>query len=233
MMATLSSLNFGALEDAPELLTQKQLWLQQRRGKFTASEFHKLMTNGKAKDSMGQVAKTHIAEKAVELLTEFDPSEERYISPAMQWGLDHEAEAVQAFAEYTGFKPHMTGQSQEFIGSSCGQYGATPDGLIADYAGLEIKCPNSITHMIYADVTSAETLLEIEPRYYWQIQGSMLVTGREKWWFASYDPRFICEESRLYIACIDRVEADIERLSNRLNIAIKERDKLVNIALSR
>jgi hypothetical protein len=227
-MSYFEKLSFGALEDAPELLTQKQLWLQQRRGKFTASEFHKLMTNGKAKDSMGQVAKTHIAEKAAELLTEFDPSEERYVSPAMQWGLDHEAEAAQAFAESTGFKPYMTGQAQEFIESTCGQYGATPDGLIADYAGLEIKCPNSATHMTYAAIKNAESLLEVEPRYYWQIQGSMLVTGRDKWWFASYDPRFIREKSRLYIACIERVEADIEQLSNRLALAIKERDRLVN-----
>jgi hypothetical protein len=150
----------------------------------------------------------------------------------MQWGLDHEAEAVQAFAEYTGFKPHMTGQAQEFIGSSCGQYGATPDGLIADYAGLEIKCPNSITHMIYADVTSAETLLEIEPRYYWQIQGSMLVTGREKWWFASYDPRFSDDRLKLTTALIERNESDIDALKARLDAAIKQRDKLVNIALS-
>ena len=94
MTFNVSSLNFGALEDAPELLTSRQEWKKQRRGKFTASEFWKLMTNGKAKGEMGQVAKSHIAEKAVELLTDFDADDSDYVSAAMQWGLDHEAAAV-------------------------------------------------------------------------------------------------------------------------------------------
>lgn len=232
MTFNVSSLNFGALDDAPELLTSRQEWKKQRRGKFTASEFWKLMTNGKDKREMGQVAKSHISEKAVELLTDFDTDDSDYVSTAMQWGLDHESDAVQAIASLKGFKPYMTGQAQEFIESACGHYGCTPDGLIGDNSGLEIKCPNSSTHMIYMDVTDAESLKAIESKYYWQVQGSMLVTGRLNWWFASYDPRFTNDSLKLTTALIERNESDIDALKARLDVAIKQRDKLVNIALS-
>ena len=60
----------------------------------------------------------------------------------------------------------------------------------------------------------------------------MLVTGRVNWWFASYEPRFSNDRLKLTTALIERNESDIDALKTRLDAAIKQRDRLVSIALS-
>lgn len=224
-MINVTNLDFGALEDAPELITDRQQWKLDRRGKFTASEFWKIMTNGRPKGAESLIANGYIAAKAVELLTAFDPEQDDYISAAMQWGLDHEVDAVSVFSKITGLTPYNTGNEQQFI--SVGGYGCTPDGLIGDDAGIEIKCPNSETHFQYLGVTDAASLKLIEPKYYWQVQGSMLVTGREVWWFVSYDPRFESESLQINAAPIFRNEDDINALKSRLDEAVIKRDKII------
>jgi hypothetical protein len=60
--------------------------------------------------------------------------------------------------------------------------GASPDGLVGDDGGLEIKCPLPHTHVSYlraGDVTG---------KYIPQIQGCLWITGREWWDFMSYHP---------------------------------------------
>ena len=61
-------------------------------------------------------------------------------------------------------------------------YGASPDGLINEDGGLEIKCPSLAVHVGY--------LLEakIPTEYFQQVQGNLLVTSRKWWDFLSYYP---------------------------------------------
>lgn len=214
----------AVVDEARELRNQ---WKKKRWGKFTASEFHRLMADGRTKGSIGKSAESYVLEKVAECVAEFQP-EDRYISEAMQWGLDHEADAIQAFVERTGIEVSMTGDSQEFFQSECGNYGCTPDGVIVDsLSGIEVKCPNTATHIQYLSIIGAEGLKAVEPKYYWQIQGSMLVTGAAMWHFASFDPRIINPEKRLHTTIIKRVDADIALLKERLHWAILKRDSLI------
>jgi ribosomal protein S15P/S13E len=201
-------------------------WLKQRWGRLTASEFHRLM-GYEDKPEFPKGAQTYARQKAVEVLTECKP--DAYISPAMQWGIEHEHEALDAFIAQTGAEVTHGKNEQEFLelGDSVG---GTPDGRIPSLnSGIEIKCPNSDTHLTYLErVTDGMSLKKEAPEYYWQCQGLMLITGAETWFFVSYDPRFLFEDLRLHVATIERDEADIAKLQARLDQAIEFRDKIVS-----
>jgi hypothetical protein len=61
-------------------------------------------------------------------------------------------------------------------------YGVSPDGLIGDNGGIEIKCPSPPVHVAYLRAGVLPT------KYKQQVQGCLLVTEREYWDFLSYHP---------------------------------------------
>jgi len=224
--------DLSSLQKAEPLKTAeeiKQEWLSQRRGKFTASEFHRLMTC-LTKSNLPVGAMTYATEKAVELLTADPLPNTNFVSRDMQWGLDHELDAIAAFEQKTGLAVSHTGVNQSLImkGDSIG---GTPDGLINQNSAVEIKCPNSTTHLKYFGIRSAETLKTIAPNYYWQIQGLLHITGRDHWYFISYDPRYTDVNLRLYWVKILPNEQDIDLLSQRLQMGIEYRDEILKHTL--
>ncbi len=221
----LELLNFGALEDAPELADPIEAWLKERWSKFTASEMYRLMTSGKAKDSLSVGAMTYVREKVAEQLSEFSSNE--FSSAAMDWGREHELEAIQAFESLTEIRVNQTGENQQFILSECGHWGGTPDGITFE-SGVEVKCPESKSHLLYLSIVDAETLKAEEVKYYWQIQACMALTGKSHWHFVSYDPRFYAEHLRLHHCVIERVQDDIDLMLARIAMAVEQRDKLIH-----
>lgn len=222
---SLELLNFGALEGAPELPDPIEIWLKERWGKFTASEIHRLMTNGKAKDSLSVGAMTYVREKAAEQLSEFSSND--FSSAAMEWGVEHELEAVEQFEALTDIRVNHTGEHQQFILSGCGNWGGTPDGITFE-SGVEVKCPESKTHLLYLSIFDAETLKTEEPKYYWQVQSYMALVGKDHWHFVSYDPRFYAGHLRLHHCVIERVQDDIDLMLARIAMAVEQRDKLIH-----
>ena len=220
-------IDMTALKKAEPIKTREEIkseWLKQRLGKFTASEFHRLMAYpNKAELSAGAI--TYIMEKVAESLVE-PPDTDGFTSYDMQWGLDHEAEAVQAFTDKTGLVVYKHGLAQELITMN-EHVGCTPDDLINSTSGLELKCPKSVTHISYWAIKNSDDLKKHCPNYYWQVQGSMMITGREEWYFASFDPRFINPLHRLHIAKIALNIEDVVLLSNRLKMAIALKMKLI------
>lgn len=212
----------GAVIKSPEEIRRE--WLKFRLGKFTASEFHRLMTC-QGKNELPKGGKTYAAEKAIELLTDFEP--DSYVSPAMQFGIDQEPEAVKAFMDKTGLEVVAHGDGQVFLQLGP-DIGGTPDGLIPSrQSGIEIKCPNSKNHIEYMDILGAQTLKEIAPEYYWQCQGLMLINDSDYWYFVSYDPRFKNEKLRIHIVKIYRDGIDIANLRTRLDMAIQYRNEIL------
>jgi hypothetical protein len=99
----------------------------------------------------------------------------------MQWGIEHEAEARIAYEAHTGAIVEETG----FIDHpAIKNTGASPDGLIYPDGIVEIKCPESTTHL--------ETLLhrKVDDKYNWQMQWQLACTQRAWCDFVSYDPRY-------------------------------------------
>lgn len=205
-------------EPGTPIKTQEDIereWLQQRWGKFTASEAYKLMTY-KDKDELPKGVLTYIMKKVAESLTEFRVTP--FITDAMQWGLMHEPEAVDAFVDKTGLVVTHCKDGQCFIDK--GYFGGTPDGLIpSEFSGLEVKCPNSETHLGYLQIKTASDLKQAAPDYYWQCMSLMMITASLHWYFISYDPRFKNERLKLHIAKIAADPGDISRLRKRLALA--------------
>lgn len=109
------------------------------------------------------------------------------ITEAIQWGIDNEKLAKKWIERTTGI-----------VFSTCDStlhatlpISATPDGYNKQKnITLEIKCPNSDTHIKYiSSIFDNDTLKKTAPEYYWQVQTQMLVFGAEKAFFCTFDPR--------------------------------------------
>ena len=222
VLPPLSSASAGAAIKSPEDIRRE--WLMLRLGKFTASEFHRLM-GYQGKDELPKGGQTYALEKAIEILTEFQP--DNYVSQAMQWGIDREPEAVAAFTEQTDLVVAAHGAGQIFLQLGP-DIGGTPDGLIpSERSGIEVKCPGSKAHLDHLLISDAASLKAIAPEYHWQIQGLMMINNSSKWYFVSYDPRFKDEKLRLHIVKIARSDADIRDLRIRLDMAIQSRNEIL------
>ena len=182
---------------------QSQEWFEARLGKVTASRIVDVVAKTKSGYSASRA--NYMAQLVVERIT--NTPAESYSNTAMQWGTDHEP---MARAEYellrgqivdtVGFVPHPT-----IVNA-----GASPDGLVGDKGLIEIKCPNTATHI--------DTLLtrKIPEKYLFQMLWQMTCTGRDWCDFVSYDPR-MPESLRL---CVINVPFDAEQV-NMLESEIK------------
>jgi putative phage-type endonuclease len=182
-----------------ELVQGTEEWRAARAGKVTASRFCDVM----AKIKTGEAASRR--DYRWELLTErlTGLPVEGYTNKAMEWGTSHESEARDAYEAETGAWVDRAGfvLHPEFP-----MVGCSPDGLIGDDGGQEIKCP-------YSSVVHVQTLkggMPSEHRH--QVQGTMWITGRKYWDFVSYDPR-MPEHLRLYVERIKRDEEYIAQLA--------------------
>lgn len=220
-------IDLSTLAKSDPIKTREEIrseWLEKRRGKFTASEFYRLMTSIN-KQGLPPGAETYVLEKVAESLCQ--PSEaDGFINYEMQWGMDNEPSAVQAFMEKTGLTVDNHGHEQLFIELN-EHAGGTPDGLIENISGLEIKCPKSTTHIGYWGIKNGQDLKEKCPNYYWQVQGCMLITERYEWNFVSFDPRLKDPKHQLHIAKIEINYDDITALCERLKLAIQLKNKLI------
>jgi putative phage-type endonuclease len=148
-------------------------WLALRRGVISASNADRLATPAKMKE--------YALELAAERLVRELPA--NVVTPAMQWGIDHEEQARIRYAFETN--NDVFGIGFAFHDDFEWWAGCSPDGLIRDSGLVEIKCPSSKKHLEY--ITNAV----VPPGYIAQLDGQLWVTGREWCDFVSYDPRFV------------------------------------------
>lgn len=160
-------------------------WFAQRMGRFTSSEFYKLMTSPKSKSEiLSEGAKTYVMEKVAETLT--GQSKPSFDSLAMSWGTENEPQAREWYTKLSGSMVEECGFIQH------GEHaGGSPDGLVGTDGGIEIKCPYiSSNHVAHLEITDNESMLSTAKDYYWQMQSLMFFSGRKWWDFVSCDPRF-------------------------------------------
>lgn len=154
-----------------EAIQRSLEWHEQRFGKFTASEIHKLM----GVRGLGETGKSYAIDKAIEQL--YGEVEDSFISYDMERGIELEPLAFAKFKEL---------KSLEFVEvEKCGFFsgdihGASPDGLVGMDAVLEIKCPKATTFFKLVATN------EIDQKYFYQMQHQMMLTGRKKAYFFNY-----------------------------------------------
>lgn len=196
------------------------LWLAQRVGKATASRFGDVMSTKKTGETAAR--RDYRIELVVERLT--GKPTPMFESWPMRQGREREPAAREAFEALTGAYVHVPG----FIEHDELLAGASPDGLIDEHAGLELKCPTAATHFSYLNLPDGQCPEEYE----WQVHGGLWVTGRKVWYFASYNPEFP-ENLQLIIRKIERDEAKIDTLSNGVRQFLMEVASDFNHAVTR
>ena len=189
-------------------------WYASRLGKVTASRVADVLA--KTKTGVSASRENYLTDLVLERLT--NQPGENFINDAMQWGIDTEPFAKMAyeahsnnFIDNVGFIDHPT---IEFFGCS-------PDGLIGSDGLIEIKCPNSKTHLQTVLNAKAPT------KYIPQLMTQMAVTGRQWVDFVSFDPR-LPQDLQLFVIRVDRDNEYIAKLEEEVSIFLKEVEETVN-----
>ena len=185
-------------------------WFAERLGKVTASRVADVVA--KTKTGYGASRANYMAELVVERLT--GQRGAVFSNAAMQWGTEQEPHARAAYEARTG---HLVTETGFVPHPTIPMSGASPDGLIDDNGLIEIKCPNTATHI--------ETLLShtIPAKYVTQMQWQMACTGRQWCDFVSYDPR-MPEHMQLWIGTIAYDAALVSELETEVKLFLKELD---------
>lgn len=189
-------------------------WFQQRLGKVTASRVSDVIA--KTKTGWGASRGNYLAQLVAERLT--GTVAESYSNAAMQWGTETEPQARLAYE----FRTDATVEQIAFVQHpSIPMSGASPDGLVGTDGLVEIKAPQTNTHI--------ETLRsgQIKSAYMTQMQWQMACTDRQWCDFVSYDPR-LPENMALFVK---RVERDAERIADleaEVRVFLAEVDEVVS-----
>jgi hypothetical protein len=179
-------------------------WRALRLGCATGSGFGFVLAAGKG-SAEAVTRRNYRIRLALEILTGA-PEENGFTTKDIQTGIDREPLARAAFEMESG----LLVEEVSFIKLDSAPVGVSPDGLIAGQpTGYEVKCPSKAIHFEYLSMSTVPAV------YVPQVQGGMLVTGYESWYFHSYNPDFPPELQSHWFK-VERDEAYIKRLDAAL-----------------
>lgn len=189
-------------------------WFSARLGKVTGSRVADVMA--KTKSGYSASRQNYMAELICQRLT--GRQEERFTTAAMQRGTDLEPKARAMYMLETGEIVLETGL---VLHPDIPDFGASPDGLVGDDGLIEIKCPNTWTHI--------ETLKSGEPKreYFIQMQAQMACTGRQWCDFISYDDR-LPDDLAYFQTRINRDDAFIADMLSEIRVFLSDLEELIN-----
>ena len=190
-------------------------WALERCGKATSSEFHCVLAKGQ-----GKMRAAYLRRIVAERLT--GKPMETYSNAHMERGQEQEPYARMSYESITGSLVEEVG----FIKHPNLEAGCSPDGLIGEDGGAEIKS--------VIPTVQLETILRggYPSEHQAQIQGSLWITGRKWWDFCSYS-HDMPEHLKTYIF---RVEPDADyilTLEAEARVFLKEVDAMVEQLLKR
>ena len=198
-----------------ELMEQgSDAWFNIRIGKVTASRVADVLA--KTKTGYSTTRDNYMAQLVCERLT--GQKGESFTNAAIQHGIETEAYARAAYealrdvlVDEVGFVSHPTIEMS----------GASPDGLVGEDGLIEIKCPNTATHI--------ETLLSesVPNKYYTQMQFQLACTGRKWCDFVSFDNR-LPTELQVFVKRVPRDDVYIRLIEDEIVKFLGELDTKIN-----
>jgi putative phage-type endonuclease len=198
-------------------------WFAARLGKVTASRVSDVVARTKSGYSTSR--DNYMAQLIVERIT--GKQAESFTNAAMQWGTEQEPFARAAYEAHTGVMVDEVG----FISHpSISDAGASPDGLVGATGLVEIKCPNTATHI--------ETLINgsVPSKYLAQMQWQMACTGREYCDFVSFDSRMPAG-AQLWVKRVERdnvligeMEAEVAKFLTELADKVEKLKNLIGVS---
>lgn len=185
--------------DCPQRSPQ---WFAARLGRLTGSRVADAFATRKDKTEAAGRRNLRI-QLVLERLTG-KPQEKQFISQAMERGAQLEADAVAAYEAETAVFIEPVG----FIAHDDLMAGTSPDGLIGDDGGVEVKCPEAAAHLDYLRGG-------LPNDYYLQCVHGLWLTGRAWWDFVSFNPEFPPE---LRLKRTRVTATDTERAAHEVNV---------------
>ena len=175
-------------------------WFAARCGKVTASRVADIIA--KTKTGYSTSRDNYMAQLVCERLT--NTPTEGFTNAAMQWGVEQEPFARAAYETAKGVMVEEVGF---IVHPEIDMSGASPDGFVGVNGLVEIKCPNTATHI--------QTLLDqkVPEKYITQMMWQMACTERPWCDFVSFDPR-MPEKHQLFIKRIDFDKQLVDSLEN-------------------
>ena len=199
---------------------QKAAWLAERCGKLTASRMADAMSflkNGNPSKDRERLLHELLAER----LTGF--SVPHVVTDAMQWGLDHEDEAVDYFVERYSRSPRV---SRFYEHPALQNFGATPDRELEDGL-LEVKCPTT-TKFIAWSLAGI-----VPPEHKPQMCAQLLCTGKSWVGFIAYDPRIKDENKRLFMRKYEPTQEELSGVFGHASAFLDELDDMFDRFVSK
>lgn len=189
-------------------------WFTARLGKVTASRISDVLAKTKNGYSASRI--NYMTELICERLT--GKKADGFVNAAMARGTELEPVARSIFEVHTGLIVNEVG----FVAHpKIKMAGASPDGLIGDKGLIEIKCPNSSTHL------DALINKDFNSKYYYQMQWQMACTERDWCKFVSYSPDFP-EGMDLVVIDVPREQECINEMEAEVTLFLKEIDEYIN-----
>lgn len=197
-------------------LQRTEQWYEQRKGRFTASEVHELM----GVQGLGRTGLSLCRKKAQEIV--FGRDEEWEVSTFdMQRGVSQEPIAFELFKRQKELDFIDVQECSFFpIGANSG---ASPDGLVGSDSVLEIKCPKPEKFFLLVE----KGIEAIDPSYYDQMQLQMKATNSKRCYFFNY--LFFKGQNLSHELIVERDDKRIDLIMQRIDLAVIERDKIVEI----
>ena len=183
-------------------------WFKARLGKVTASRVADVIA--KTKSGYSTSRDNYMAQLICERLT--GQQGESFSNAAMAWGSETEPLARSAYENARGLLVTEVG----FVNHpNIEMAGASPDGLVETLGMLEIKCPNTATHI--------DTLLSllVPTKYNTQMQWQMRCCNRKWCDFVSFDPR-LPQDLQLFIKRVDFDSVYVAILEKEVNLFLEE-----------
>lgn len=193
-------------------------WFAARLGCVTASRVKDVMASGRG-GAPSATRKNYMMELLCERLTGQQSGPDLSSKPAVHRGVELEPFACMAYEAEKGLMVVETGLVMH---PTIPGFGASPDGLVGDDGVLEIKCPNTATHI--ATMQSERH----DPQYEWQMLAQMACTGRAWADFVSYDDRlpeplqYVCHRFERDFKRIREMESEVKAFLEELSDLEKE-----------
>jgi hypothetical protein len=180
-------------------------WFDVRKGIPTASEFHKILTPTGKKSSQAN----GYMEKLLAEIILGKPVQTFEKTPWMERGNELEQEA----ADYYELQNDIELVKVGFCTDDAGLYGCSPDRLVGEDGGLEIKVVAPNTQVGY--LLSGKFDNDYKP----QIQGTLLITRRKWWDWQAYCPEMPVVKFRIErdIPYIMELQAALNEFNKNLN----------------
>jgi putative phage-type endonuclease len=198
------------LDFAPQRSGQ---WLRERLGCLTASRMADAMAITKA-GKASEARRKLMIELVAERMT--DSVAERFVTAAMQWGLDTEAEAVAAYEAQSGM---LTDETGFWLHPDIELFGATPDRLLGEDGLIEVKCPSTAK---FIEWRLAGTVPEEHKP---QMLAQLACTGRNFVEFVAYDPR-VRYGSPLFVRRFEPTLEEVEHVEAVAREFLREVDEM-------